>query len=397
PCTTCSRISRRCGRARTMITKLTRRFAHTRFAFAAPILLVLIQSANAQLELDPAELLDPQPESWPTYHGDYTGQRHSLLTEITPENVHTLTLAWAFQTNQPREIKATPIVAGGVMYVTTPDNLWALDARSGRELWRYQYPPNDGFNIGHRGVAVHRDTVFLTTRDAYLIALDVRDGSEKWRVEIADSGRGYWVTSAPLIIRNHVITGASGDFDNLPGILRSFDVETGEAQWTFYSTPPPGEPDPLSGGATGGQMWMTGTYDPELDLLYIGTGNPTPVLNGDARPGDNKWTGSILAIDPDDGELAWGFQVSPHDTHDWDAAEVPVLVDADFGGEAGKLLLQGSRNGYCVVLDREPGENLLTKPCAKVNWAERVDEDGRPIPKPDKEPKQDGRLVAPDE
>ncbi len=194
-----------------------------------------------------------------------------------------------------------------------------------------------------------------------------------------------------------MITGVSGDFDNLPGVLRSFDPDTGELQWTFYSTPPPGTPGSLSGGATGGQMWMTGTYDPELDLFYVGTGNPTPVLNGQARPGDNKWTGSILAIDPDTGELVWGFQVSPHDTHDWDAAEVPVLVDASFEGRERKLLLQASRNGYYVVLDRATGENLLTTPFATVNWSDRIDGDGRPMPDPDKEPARDGRLVAPDE
>jgi alcohol dehydrogenase (cytochrome c) len=356
-----------------------------------------LTTANAQLEFDPAGLLNPGTDTWAIYHGDYTGRRHSSLTQITPDNVHSLTLAWAFQTNQAQSIKASPILAGGILYITTPDNLWALDPLNGRELWRYQYPPNDGFHIGHRGVAVAGESVFLTTPDAHLLALDVRDGSVKWNVEIADSARGYWSTTAPLLIRNHLITGVSGDFDNLPGVLRSFDTETGELQWTFYSTPPPGTPGSISGGATGGQMWMTGTYDPELDLMYVGTGNPTPVLNGDVRPGDNKWTGSILAIRPDTGELAWGFQVSPHDTHDWDAAEVPVLVDTEFDGEQRKLLLQASRNGYYVVLDRETGENLLTRPFAAVNWSERIDGDGRPMPNPDKEPARDGRLVAPDE
>jgi alcohol dehydrogenase (cytochrome c) len=239
--------------------------------------------------------------------------------------------------------------------------------------------------------------VYLTTPDAHLIALNARDGTVKWDVVIADAKKGYWSTNAPLLIRNHLIVGVSGDFDNLPGILRSFDADTGKPQWTFYSTPPPDTPGSIAGGATGGQMWMTGTYDPELNLLFVGTGNPTPVLNGEARPGDNRWTGSILAIDPDKGSLAWGFQASPHDTHDWDAAEVPVLVDADFGGVPRKLLLQASRNGYYFVLDRTTGKNLLTTPFATVNWASRVDEAGRPIPNPDKEPARDGRLVAPDE
>jgi alcohol dehydrogenase (cytochrome c) len=180
-------------------------------------------------------------------------------------------------------------------------------------------------------------------------------------------------------------------------MLKSFDPVTGALQWTFYSTPLPGVTDPPSGGATGGQMWMTGTYDPELNLMFVGTGNPTPVLNGPVRPGDNPWTCSIVAINPDTGKLAWGFQASPHDTHDWDASEVPVLVDADFKGTPRKLLLQASRNGYYFVLDRTTGKSLLTTPFAAVNWASGIDADGRPTPAPAKEPARDGRLVAPDE
>ena len=212
---------------------------------------------------------------------------------------------------------------------------------------------------------------------------------------VADAKRGYWSTNAPLVIRNHVLVGVSGDFDNLPGILQSFDPEMGAHQWTFYSTPPVGTPGSQSGGATGGQMWMTGTYDPDLNLVFVGTGNPTPVLNGPMRPGNNPWTGSIVALDPDTGKLAWGFQASPHDTHDWDAAEVPVLVDADFNGAPRKLLLQASRNGYFFVLDRTTGKNLLTKPFATVNWAKGIDSEGRPIPDPAKEPSRDGVLIAP--
>jgi alcohol dehydrogenase (cytochrome c) len=189
----------------------------------------------------------------------------------------------------------------------------------------------------------------------------------------------------------------SGDFDNLPGTLKSFDPATGELQWTFYSTPPAGTPGSISGGATGGQMWMTGTYDPALNLFYVGTGNPTPVLNGEVRPGDNRWTCSIVALNPDTGELVWGFQVSPHDTHDWDAAEVPVLADAEFDGQMRHLLMQASRNGYFVVLDRATGKNLLTKTFARVNWSKGIDRNGRPIPNRDKEPARDGRFVSPDE
>jgi len=368
-----------------------------RFLGCAVLTVLALESLFYAQGLDPSTLLAPSPDSWPTYHGDYSGQRHSRLTQITPDNVHQITLSWAFQTNQPQQIKATPILVNGVIYISTPDNLWAVDARAGRQIWRYAYPSNDGFHIGHRGVAVYKDFVYLTTPDAHLVALDARNGSVRWTVEIADSKRGYWSTNAPLVVRNHLIVGVSGDFDNLPGILRSFDPETGKPQWTFYSTPPVGTPNSESGGATGGQMWMTGTYDPDLNLVFVGTGNPTPVLNGPVRPGDNRWTCSIVAINPDSGTLAWGFQASPHDTHDWDAAEVPVLVDATFAGQPRKLLLQASRNGYYFVLDRATGKNLLTTPFATVNWSREIDKDGRPVPDPAKEPARDGRLVAPDE
>jgi alcohol dehydrogenase (cytochrome c) len=244
---------------------------------------------------------------------------------------------------------------------------------------------------------VHKESVYFTTPDAHLVSLDAKTGSVKWNVEIADARKGYWSTNAPLVVRNHVIVGVSGDFDNLAGLLKSFDADTGRVEWTFYSTPTPGTPNSWSEGATGGQMWMTGTYDPELNHVYVGTGNPTPVLNGDIRAGDNKWTCSIVALNPDTGKLVWGFQASPHDTHDWDAAEVPVLVDGTFGGAPKKLLMQASRNGYFFVLDRTNGRSLLTTPFATVNWASGVDADGRPIPNPKKEPSRDGRLVAPNE
>jgi len=363
--------------------------------FAEAIAGVALFASTAVAQDVPIQLLQqPTRDSWPTYHGDYSGRHHSPLAQITPANVSQLGLAWAFQTNGAQSIKATPLLANGVIYVSVPDNVWAIDARSGRQLWRYTYPPNAGFKIGHRGVAVLGGLVYVTTPDAHLLALDARTGAVRWNVEIADSRRGYWSTNAPLIIRNHLIAGVSGDFDNLPGILKSFDPATGALQWTFYSTQPGGT---TSEGATGGQMWMTGTYDPELNLLYVGTGNPTPVLNGVARTGDNKWTGSILALNPDTGTLAWGFQAVPHDTHDWDAVEVPVLVDATFRGDARKLLLQASRNGYFFVLDRVTGKNLLTVPFATVNWAKGIDADGRPVPNPDKEPAREGRLISPDE
>lgn len=342
-------------------------------------------------------LVDAQSDSWLTYHGDYTGRRHSELSAITPANVGQLKQVWRFQTGQNQSIKASPILKDGVLFITTPDNMWAIDARTAKELWHYTYPPNNAFHIGHRGAAVYKDTVYLTTPDCHLIALNAKDGKVKWDVVIADSKKGYWSTNAPLIVGNHVLVGVSGDFDNVPGQLKSVDADTGKTQWIFYSTPPAGATEPKSGGATGGQMWTTGTYDPALNLVFVGTGNPTPVLNGKVRPGDNPWTCSIVALNPDTGKLVWGFQASPHDTHDWDANEVPVLVDGNFNGQPRKMLMQASRNGYFFVLDRTNGKSLLTKPFAAVNWAKGIDAQGRPIPDPAKEPSRDGVLVAPNE
>lgn len=361
------------------------------------LLLVVPLHSFAQSGFQSSVLLDPPADTWATYHGDYSGQRHSKLTQINQDNVDMLGLAWAYQTNQNQSIKGTPLLVDGVIYMTTTNNVWALDARSGRQIWRYRYPDNDGFHIGQRGVAIHGDLVYLTTPDAHLVALNRHTGTVTWQLAIADYRRGYWSTNAPLLIRDHLIVGVSGDFDNLPGLLRSYDPQTGELQWTFYSTLPSDLRQPGDDAAMGGQMWMTGTYDPALNLLYVGTGNPTPVLNGNARPGDNKWTGSILALNPDSGELVWGYQINPHDTHDWDASEVPVLVDAEFDGRERKLLLQASRNGYFAVLDRESGENLLATPFATLNWSLGEDETGQPIPDLAKDPQQAGSLVAPDE
>ena len=340
-----------------------------------------------------SELLRPSASSWPGYHGDYSGRRHSALTQITPQNVERLGLAWAFQTGQTDTIKSSPLVVDGKLYFTTSDNVWAVDARSGHQIWHYQYPPNKGFHIGHRGVGMYGDWLFFLTPDAHLVSLNAKDGKVRWNVVVADDKKGYWTTMSPLVVGNHVITGVSGDFDNLAGYLRAIDPETGKTQWQWDSTPPPGTPN----STTGGMTWMTGTYDPDLHLLYWGTGNPTPVLNGKPRPGDNLYTCSIVALNPDTGKLQWAFQPSPHDTHDWDAVETPVLADADFGGQPRKLLMQTSRNGYFFVLDRATGKNLLTTPFGPVNWALGVDKDGRPIPNPAKEPAPDGRLIAPDE
>jgi alcohol dehydrogenase (cytochrome c) len=338
-------------------------------------------------------LLHPAPDSWPLYNGTYDGQRHSKLQQITPQNVNTLSLAWAFQTSPPMEIKSTPLLQNGVIYFTGIDNVRAVDARSGNQLWHYTYPPNKAFHIGSRGVALYNDWLYFLASDGHLVSLNANDGKVRWIVEVADASKGYWTTMAPLVVNNHVLLGTSGDFDNLVGYIRSVDPETGKTQWQWDATPPPGTP----GRTTGGNTWMTGTYDPDLNLIYWGTGNPTPVLTGATREGDDLYTCSIVALNPDTGKLVWSFQPSPHDTHDWDAAEIPVLVDGNFHGKPRKMLMQASRNGYFFVIDRTDGKSLLTVPYGPVNWAKGVGKRGEPIPNPEKNPAPDGRLIAPDE
>jgi alcohol dehydrogenase (cytochrome c) len=341
----------------------------------------------------PDMLLKPPKDTWPAYHGDYSGKRHSALTQINPQNAGNLALSWAFQTGANSQIKASPILVDGVIYFSTPDNVFAVDARSGHQVWHYTYPANKGFHIGSRGVSMYGEWLYFLTPDSHLICLNAKDGTVRWNVAVADAGRGYWTTMSPLIIRNHVLVGVSGDFDNLAGFLKSVEPETGKTQWRWDSTPPAGTPN----ATTGGMTWMTGTYDPETDTVFWGTGNPTPVLNGDARPGNNADTCSIVALDANTGKKKWAFQPSPHDTHDWDAVEIPVLVDADFHGKPRKMLMQASRNGYFFVIDRITGESLLTTAFGPVNWSTGLDKKGQPIPNPAKDPTPDGRLIAPDE
>ena len=370
------------------ISRSTARMAALAASLLLPCFIASAQGVDSQV------LRNPQSGAWPLYHGDYSGKRHSSLTQINPQNVGELGLAWVFQIGQQNtELKCSPLVVDGVIYISVPDNVWAIDARSGHQIWHYTYPANKGLHIGNRGLGMYNETLFFMTPDAHLVALHAKDGTVRWDVKVADVEKGYWTSMAPLIVGNHVLVGISGDFDNLQGYVRSVDPETGKTQWQWDSTPPAGTPNATTGGTT----WMTGTYDPELDLVYWGTGNPTPVLTGSTRPGDNLYTCSIVALDPKTGKLRWAFQPSPHDTHDWDAVETPVLVDADFHGAPHKMLMQTSRNGYFFVLDRTNGKNLLTAPFGPVNWTLGIDKEGRPIPNPEKEPARDGRLIAPDE
>jgi acido-empty-quinoprotein group A len=372
-------------------------------ARAVILLLFLALSLRAPLGaaqgLDPALLLKPATDTWPTYNGDYSGRRYSPLEQINASNIGSLTLAWILPAHLG--IKSTPLEVNGILYFTAPDNVWAVDARFGREIWHYERK-SEGDHVGHRGLGMYKNWLYFTTPDAHMICLDAKDGTVRWNVELADPKLGYFSTMAPLVIRDHVIAGVSGDVTDVRGFLESLDPETGAIQWRWYTEPDPGQPgsetwpkdtDALLHG--GGMTWMTGTYDPELNLLYWGTGNPNPVLVGEGREGDNLYTCSIVALNPDTGKLAWYFQPSPHDVHDWDAVETPVLFDAEFKGKQRKLLAQASRNSFFFVLDRTNGQHLLTAPFIDQTWASGVDSRGRPIAKPEAAPSPDGALVEP--
>jgi acido-empty-quinoprotein group A len=388
-------------------SKEMRKPADLRSPAAKELILLLItlgitlsgRVATAQ-ELDAAALLRPATDTWPTYNGDYSGKRYSTLDQINSSNVNSLTLAWAFNTHTAI-IKSTPLEVNGVLYFSAPDNVWAVDARYGRQIWHYQRQ-SEGDHIGHRGLGMYKNWLYFTTPDAHLICLDAKDGKVRWDVELADAKLGYFSTMAPLVIRDHVIVGVSGDVTDVRGYLKSVDPETGSTQWTWYTEPDPGQPGsetwPKDSDAIlhgGGMTWMTGTYDPGLNLLYWGTGNPNPVLAGEGRPGDNLYTCSIVALSPDTGKLMWHFQPSPHDVHDWDAVETPVLFDAEFKGKQRKLIAQASRNGFYFLLDRTNGQYLAAAPFIDQTWASGVDPHGRPIAKPEATPTADGALVEP--
>jgi len=368
--------------------------------------LLLSPGTSGAQGLDPAALLKQPVNMWPTYNGDYSGRRFSTLNQINDSNVKDLSLAWAsrFTGSGPANavIKSTPLLVNDVLYFTAPNNVWAVDVRTGREIWHYQYPPNSGSTIGNRGVGMYENWLFFESPDSHLISLDAKTGKERWKVEIADPKLDYTSTVAPVIIKNHVLVGIGGDHLDNPGFIQARDPETGALQWKWWTTPRKGEPgiqtwpDEHAAAHGTGQTWMPGTYDPELNLYYVGTGNPNPVMAEKSRKGDNLYTCTIVALNPDTGKMVWYYQVSPHDVHDWDASETPVLIDGTFEGKPRKLLAQASRNGYYFLLDRTNGEHLLTKPFINtVNWATGLNAKGQPIPLPEKYPRPDGVLVSP--
>ena len=375
-------------------------------SFLWVVILLSPSSARAQVSYDRIVRADSEPQNWLTYSGTYSSQRFSSLRDITTENVSQLKVAWVYQVSKPGLVETTPLVVDGVMYLTEPPStVTALDVHSGRTIWTWSPAmPRDvrfiGFPPVNRGVAILDDTVYVATLDAHLVALDAKSGAVRWDVVVADNKTGHSMTLAPLALDGRIIVGPSGGEAGIRGFLDAYDAKTGQRLWRYWTIPGPGEAGHETWGGdswkTGaGPTWLTGSYDPELNLLYWGVGNPGPDWNGDLRPGDNLYTCAVLALDAATGNLKWHFQFTPHDVHDWDACQVPVLLDGRFRGQPRKLMAMANRNAFYYLLDRETGEFLLGTPYAKQTWAKGIDKSGRPILLPDKEPSIDGTLVYP--
>jgi alcohol dehydrogenase (cytochrome c) len=351
---------------------------------------------------------DKEPQNWLTYSRTLNGQRHSPLMEINTSNVAQLELAWIWPSRATGRFQATPLVVDGVLYtVEAPNNVVALDAQTGTVLWMYSYTPakgaraTGGGGFPNRGVAILDDTLFMGTLDAHLLAIDARTGKVMWNITVADFADSackipdspfspcYAFTHAPLVVKDKVIIGTSGgdgDFagHGIRGFIAAFDAKTGREAWRRYTIPAPGEPgnDTWSGDSwkTGGAgAWITGSYDPDLNLIYWGTGNPIPTNDGHARLGDNLYSNSVLALDGDTGALKWHYQFTPHDDMDWDSAHVPVLADVQWLGRTRKALLTANKNGLLYAIDRATGDFLYAKPYVELNWVEGFTANGRPI------------------
>jgi alcohol dehydrogenase (cytochrome c) len=336
-----------------------------------------------------------EPESWLTYNGTYSSQRYSGLTQITRDNVDDLQLEWMLPNQVFGAWQSNPIVFDGVMYLTQrPNDVMAVDPVTGRVFWRYRHTNAENALVccgaNNRGVAVLGDKVFMGTLDAHLVALDRISGKPLWRTMVGDVNRAYSITMAPLAVKNMIMVGVGGGEFGIRGYVAAYDADSGEEVWRFYTIPGPGEPghetwegdDWEHGGAP---IWITGSFDPDLNLVYWGVGNPGPDWNPGQRPGDNLYSDAVVALDADTGELAWYFQFTPNDGYDYDAVQVPILADMEWNGVQRRLMLWANRNGYFYVLDREDGEFLAGTPFVRVNWSSGLDENGRPIPTPQPE------------
>jgi len=339
------------------------------------------------------------------YSGTLDSQRYSRLDQINTGNVTELEMKWSYQIPVIDRAETVPTVVDGIMFITeAPSNLTAVDARTGRVYWRYDHELPEDLRIccgrNNRGVAILGETLFMSTLDAHLVAIDARTGNVLWDVEVADYEAGYSKTAAPLIVKDKVVTGIAGGEFGIRGFIDAYDPVTGELEWRTYAIPGPGEPgnDSWSGDSwkTGGAAtWITGSYDPDLNLIYWGTGNPGPDWNGDVRLGDNLYSDSALALNGDTGEIAWHFQFTPHDVHDYDSIQVPILADIEYQGSTRKVMMWANRNAFFYTIDRETGEFLEGEAYATQTWAQGLDLNGRPIPTPGMAPTYEGILVSP--
>jgi alcohol dehydrogenase (cytochrome c) len=362
--------------------------------------LFLFPAISPSADVTTQDLLKGSPENWLSYNGSYGSQRHTKLAQVNTRNIGRLVPKWTYQVDGAEQLQTVPVVADGVMYITQPNEVHAIDGRSGRPIWVYRHTPalRKGPN---RGVAIYRNKVYVGTPDAHLVALDARTGNKLWQTKLAESTDGYWCPVAPLIVNGKVIIGIAPGDHGLNGWLDAYDAESGKQLWRWHSIPRPGEPGSESWAGdswktAGGNTWLTGSFDPDLNLIYWGIGNPAPDFNGDLREGDNLYTESMVALDANTGKLKWYFQFTPHDVHDWDAVEIPVLVDAAWEGQPRKLLVQANRNGFYYVLDRVTGKFLHGTPFIKnLNWASGLTPAGRPIRVPGVEPTLQGNKVCP--
>jgi alcohol dehydrogenase (cytochrome c) len=363
-------------------------------------------------QVTPQDLRDGLKDAsrWLTYSGDYTNQRHSPLTQITPDNVHRLTPQWVFQTDTLGKFEATPLALDSVIYITGPlDTGWALDARTGRQLWRYRRDLPSGLiaccGLINRGFGLLGDRLFKTTLDAHVVAISMKSGAMIWDTAMEDYRNGYSGTTAPLVVKDKVIVGVAGAEYGVRGFIDAYDAQTGKRSWRFYTTAGPGDPghstwrgtDPKAWEKGGGSIWVNGAYDPELNLVYWGTGNAGPDYDGSAREGDNLYTASIVALDADTGRLRWHYQFTPHDVWDWDATQMPVLADLTIGGQPRKVVMFANRNGFFYLLDRATGQLIRAKPFIETSWAKEIQGNGRPMLLPNSIPSEEGTRICPDQ
>jgi alcohol dehydrogenase (cytochrome c) len=368
-----------------------------------------------------ADLHRPLADAWPTHNGDYSGKRYSSLKLVDQSTVKRLSLAWVSILSSGQgggtivggegkgdfpaggvNVKGTPLMVDGTLYVTSPDNGWAIDARDGRPLWHYFWRTRGGTHIANRGFGMWNDFLYMLTPDNYLVSLHAKTGQERWHKEHADFEQQYFSTMAPIVVDNHVIAGTGNDLDS-PGYLQSYDPDSGEVQWRFYTVPmKAGDPgldtwENLDAARHGGaHPWLPGAYDPETKLYIFGTGNPIPAYTVGRGEGDNLFSCSLVAVNVETGKMAWYFQTSPHDMHDWDSAQTPILIDAVIDGKPRKLVSTAARNGYFFTLDRVTGKHLVTsKYGTSSNWVASIDESGTLRRDPGKDPTIPGSLVSP--